>query len=137
MIRRYFAAFDDQEAYAVSHVGFGLNAAARYEALACYDQRETNGTELRAYAGNFLFSTGANEFAGRFTKGHFDLPVRGCTISLDGSRRGGRRRGRLECAVDLCRDETFERCIRQIPPIFEPVSAGLDDRQAAHRRQRP
>ena len=34
--------------------------------------------------GNFLYSTGANEFAGRFTKGHFDLPVRGCTISLDG-----------------------------------------------------
>ncbi|MGI9510081.1 MAG: peptidase M29 [Geminicoccaceae bacterium] len=84
MIRRYFSAFDDRDAYAVSHVGFGLNKAARYEALACYDQRETNGTELRAYAGNFLFSTGANEFAGRFTKGHFDLPVRACTISLDG-----------------------------------------------------
>lgn len=29
-----------------------------------------------AFAGNFLFSTGANEFARRFTDGHFDLPVR-------------------------------------------------------------
>ncbi|MGI9500575.1 MAG: peptidase M29 [Geminicoccaceae bacterium] len=84
MIRRYFAGFDEKDAYAVSHVGFGLNEKARYEALACYDQRDSNGTELRAYAGNFLFSTGANEFAGRFTRGHFDLPVRGCTISLDG-----------------------------------------------------
>ncbi|MGI9435494.1 MAG: peptidase M29 [Geminicoccaceae bacterium] len=83
MMRRYLAAFDEANAYAVSHVGFGMNEKARYEALACYDQRDTNGTELRAYAGNFLFSTGANEFAGRFTSGHFDLPVRGCTICLD------------------------------------------------------
>ncbi|MCH2289706.1 MAG: peptidase M29, partial [SAR324 cluster bacterium] len=27
--------------------------------------------------------TGANEFAGRHTDGHFDLPLRGCTIKLD------------------------------------------------------
>ncbi len=80
LMRRYLAAWDDPAAYAVSHVGFGMNPRARYEALAMYDQRETNGTELRAFAGNFLFSTGANEFAGRFTEGHFDLPVRGCTI---------------------------------------------------------
>ena len=44
----------------------------------------TNGTELRAFAGNFLYSTGANETAGRFTAGHFDLPMRNCTVSLDG-----------------------------------------------------
>ena len=50
-----------------------------------YDQRDTNGTELRAVAGNFLFSTGANEFAGRYTAGHFDLPVMGTTI--DARRR--------------------------------------------------
>ncbi|MEZ5847356.1 MAG: 2,5-dihydroxypyridine 5,6-dioxygenase [Geminicoccaceae bacterium] len=84
LMRRYLAAFGDREAYAVSHVGFGMNPAARYEALTMYDQRETNGTELRAVAGNFLFSTGANEFAGRFTEGHFDIPVMNCTIELDG-----------------------------------------------------
>ncbi|TCT11930.1 2,5-dihydroxypyridine 5,6-dioxygenase [Tepidamorphus gemmatus] len=84
LMRRYFAAWGDRNAYAVSHVGWGLNEGARYEALAMYDQRDTNGTEIRAFAGNFLFSTGANEFAGRFTKGHFDLPTRNCTIRLDG-----------------------------------------------------
>jgi len=83
LLRRYFAAWGDREAYGVSHVGWGLNERARYEALAMYDQRDTNGTELRAFAGNFLYSTGANEFAGRFTQGHFDLPVRNCTITLD------------------------------------------------------
>jgi len=49
------------------------------------DRRETNCTELRAVPGNFLYSTGANEFAGRFTRGHFDLPMMGCTIALDGN----------------------------------------------------
>jgi len=83
MMRRYLAAFD-RNAYAVSHVGWGLNPRARYEALSMYDQRDTQGTELRCVAGNFLFSTGANEFAGRFTQGHFDLPVFNTTIALDG-----------------------------------------------------
>ncbi|MSR15614.1 MAG: peptidase M29 [Gammaproteobacteria bacterium] len=83
LIRRYFAAWGDREAYGVSHVGWGLNPRARYEALAMYDQRDSNGTELRAFAGNFLYSTGANEFAKRYTQGHFDLPLRGCTVALD------------------------------------------------------
>jgi 2,5-dihydroxypyridine 5,6-dioxygenase len=84
LMRRYLAAWGDREAYATSHVGWGLNEGARYEALTMYDKRDFNGTEVRAFAGNFLFSTGANEFANRFTKGHFDLPVRNCTITLDG-----------------------------------------------------
>ncbi|MBV8916262.1 MAG: 2,5-dihydroxypyridine 5,6-dioxygenase [Acetobacteraceae bacterium] len=85
LMRPYLAAWGDRNAYAVSHVGWGLNRRARYEALAMYDGRDTNGTELRAMAGNFLFSTGANEFAGRHTAGHFDLPVMGTTIELDGT----------------------------------------------------
>jgi 2,5-dihydroxypyridine 5,6-dioxygenase len=52
--------------------------------MALYDKRDFNGTELRAFAGNFLYSTGANEVAGRHTAGHFDLPLRHCTIALDG-----------------------------------------------------
>jgi 2,5-dihydroxypyridine 5,6-dioxygenase len=85
MMRSYLSAWGDREAYAVSHVGFGLNRKARYEALAMYDRQHTNGTELRAVAGNFLFSTGANEFAGRYTAGHFDLPVMRTTIDVDGT----------------------------------------------------
>jgi 2,5-dihydroxypyridine 5,6-dioxygenase len=84
MMRRYLEAWGDRAAYAVSHVGWGLNRRARYEALAFHDREDTNGTELRAVAGNFLFSTGANEFANRFTEGHFDIPVFHTTITLDG-----------------------------------------------------
>ena len=86
LFREYIAAWGDREAYAVSHVGWGMNPSARWDALAMYDKRDVNGTELRAFAGNFLYSTGANEAAKRFTLGHFDLPIRNCTIALDGSK---------------------------------------------------
>jgi len=84
MMRGYFASWGDAEAYAVSHVGWGMNPGARWDAMTFYDRRDFNGTELRAFAGNFLYSTGANEVAGRHTLGHFDLPLRNCTVSLDG-----------------------------------------------------
>ena len=84
LMRGHFAAWGDRAAYAVSHVGWGLNPRARWDAMAFYDKADFNGTELRAFAGNFLYSTGANEVAGRFTPGHFDLPLRGCTVELDG-----------------------------------------------------
>ena len=84
LMRGYFAAWGERAAYAVSHVGWGLNRRARWDAMAFYDKSDFNGTELRAFAGNFLYSTGANEVAGRHTLGHFDLPLRGCTVELDG-----------------------------------------------------
>ena len=84
LMASYLQAWDDPDAYAVSHVGWGMNPAARWDALTMYDRTHLNGTELRAFAGNFLYSTGANEAAGRHTLGHFDLPMRNCTISLDG-----------------------------------------------------
>ena len=84
LMRSYFAAWGDQEAYAVSHVGWGMNPKARWDSMAFYDKNDFNGTELRAFAGNFLYSTGANEVAKRHTLGHFDLPLRGCTVALDG-----------------------------------------------------
>ena len=77
----YLAAFGDRESYATSHRRLGhepVRAVGLRRAI--YDTREMWGTEARAFAGNFLYSTGANENAGRFTAGHFDLPMRGCTV---------------------------------------------------------
>ncbi|MSP97772.1 MAG: peptidase M29 [Betaproteobacteria bacterium] len=85
LMREYFAAWDEPDAYAVSHVGWGMNSRARWEALAMYDKGDCNGTEQRAFAGNFLYSTGANEVAGRHALGHYDLPFRQCSVSLDGT----------------------------------------------------
>ena len=83
LMRSYYEAWADKEAYAVSHVGWGMNPAARWDSLVMYDKADVNGTELRAFAGNFLFSTGANEAAGRYTACHFDFPMRGCSVCLD------------------------------------------------------
>ena len=83
LFREYISAWGDREAYAVSHVGWGLNPAARWDALMMYDKEQTNCTELRAIAGSFLFSTGANEFADRHTSCHFDYPMRNCDVLID------------------------------------------------------
>ena len=83
LLRSYFSAWNDPLAYTVSHVGWGMNPGARWDSLVMYDKADLNGTELRAFAGNFLYSTGANETAGRYTECHFDMPMRHCTVVLD------------------------------------------------------
>lgn len=81
--RNYMAAWGDRDAYGFSHVGWGMNPRARWVSGALYDKRDMHAVEFRAWAGNFLWSTGANQYAGRFTEGHFDLPMRNCTVALD------------------------------------------------------
>ena len=97
LMRSYFAGWKDRNAYSAAHVGFGLNTGARWDSMTMYDRGDHNGVEQRVYGGNFLYSTGANEFAGRYTLGHFDLPIRNCTISLDGETvvRSGVLQGEL------------------------------------------
>jgi 2,5-dihydroxypyridine 5,6-dioxygenase len=83
LMRSYFEAWGERDAYAVSHVGWGMNPAARWDSLVMYDRGDVNCTEQRAFAGNFLYSTGANETVGRFSACHFDIPMRRCTVALD------------------------------------------------------
>jgi 2,5-dihydroxypyridine 5,6-dioxygenase len=82
--REYMEAWGDRNAYGMSHVGWGMNPGARWVSAAMYDKRDMQAVEFRAIAGSFLWSTGANQYAGRYTLGHFDLPMRSCTIALDG-----------------------------------------------------
>ncbi len=82
--REYMEAWDDRNAYGISHVGWGMNRGARWVSAAMYDKRDMQAVEFRALPGSFLWSTGANQYAGRYTLGHFDLPMRNCTIALDG-----------------------------------------------------
>ncbi len=84
LMRSYFAGWKDKYAYAAAHVGFGLNTGARWDSMTMYDRGDHNGVEQRVFGGNFLYSTGANEFAKRYTLGHFDLPIRNCSVALDG-----------------------------------------------------
>ena len=77
----------DREPYAVSHLGWGLNPQARWDSIALYgDMPERSRAAARTFPGNFLFSTGPNTQGGgkRKTRGHYDVPMRNCTIALDG-----------------------------------------------------
>jgi len=80
---------DDRDPYAVSHLGWGLNPQALWYGLALHgDDPEVSRAAARTFPGNFLFSTGPNSQGGgkRTTRGHYDVPMRDCTIELDGRR---------------------------------------------------
>ncbi|CAB3726391.1 hypothetical protein [Achromobacter piechaudii] len=86
LLREYVASFQDPEAYAISHIGWGLQPRAHWTTLGLYDREATIGMDARAYEGNFLFSLGPNNEAGghRTTTCHIDIPLRACTVRLDG-----------------------------------------------------
>ena len=83
LIRKYMADFDDPDAYGLSHIGWGLDERAKWQALAT-DNRG-HGMELRAFYGNVLFSTGPNDLVGgpNHTSCHLDIPMRSCSLFLD------------------------------------------------------
>jgi 2,5-dihydroxypyridine 5,6-dioxygenase len=93
LLNDYMESFNDPEGYAISHIGWGLQPRARRSTLGLYGREATIGMDARAYEGNFLFSLGPNNEAGgaRTTACHIDIPLRLCTVSLDGQevvRRG-------------------------------------------------
>ncbi len=80
------ASEDDIDPYAVSHLGWGLNPQALWYNIALNgDDPERSHAAARVFPGNFLFSTGPNTQGGgtRNTKGHYDVPMRDCTVILD------------------------------------------------------
>lgn len=77
---------DDLDGHYLSHLGWGLNPQARWDAIALYgDDPDRTHAAARTFAGNFLFSTGPNSQGGgtRTTNGHYDVPMRDCTVTLD------------------------------------------------------
>lgn len=86
LLRDYMESFDDPEGYAISHIGWGLQPRARWSTLGLYDREATIGMDARAFEGNFLFSLGPNNEGGgnRTTTCHIDIPLRHCTVMLDG-----------------------------------------------------
>lgn len=86
LLKDYMQNFGDGEAYATSHIGWGLQKRARWSTLGLYDREATLGMDARAFEGNFLFSLGPNNEGGgdRTTTCHIDIPMRGCSVYLDG-----------------------------------------------------
>lgn len=79
---------EDRDPFAVSHLGWGLNPQALWYGIALNgDEPERSRAAARTFPGNFLFSTGPNTQGGgnRATRGHYDVPMRDCTVVIDGT----------------------------------------------------
>jgi 2,5-dihydroxypyridine 5,6-dioxygenase len=85
ILRDYMARWQDPRAYAVSHIGWGMDEKARWNFLATSPASSQTGRDGRAFYGNVLFSTGPNsELGGNNDTGcHLDVPLRNCSLILD------------------------------------------------------
>lgn len=86
VLEMFFEDADDEEARFLSHMGWGLMKKADWFTMALYDRESLMGMEARGLAGNFLFSTGPHPFMDRHTHNHLDIPMRGCTVAIDGRK---------------------------------------------------
>ena len=85
LLREFMEAYKDPEAYAIAHIGWGMQPRCYWHTLSLVDREATSGQDARAFEGNFLFSLGPNNEAGgpRTTPCHLDNPSRNCTVKLD------------------------------------------------------
>ncbi|WP_157219570.1 M29 family metallopeptidase [Flavisphingomonas formosensis] len=94
LLRGYIESFNDERAYGVSHIGWGLNEKATWHNLGltrnalspAMNGYPEIGVNALAFYGNVLFSLGPNTEVGgkNDTHCHIDLPMRNCSLSLDG-----------------------------------------------------
>lgn len=82
-LNRYFDDSEEKWARYLSHMGWGLMYSADWFAQAMYAKDEVMGMEARAFAGNFLWSTGPHPVLQRESFSHLDIAMRDCTITLD------------------------------------------------------
>jgi 2,5-dihydroxypyridine 5,6-dioxygenase len=93
LLRGYMESFNDPRAYAVSHIGWGMNENAAWHHLATTRNARSPamhgnpelGVNALSYYGNVLFSLGPNSEVGgtNDTLCHIDLPLRDCSLTLD------------------------------------------------------
>ena len=86
LIRSYIDSFNDPRAYAISHIGWGLNEKARWYQFSVTRQLTSEHVmNALSFYGNVLFSLGPNlELGGtNDTACHLDLPMRNCNLWLD------------------------------------------------------
>jgi 2,5-dihydroxypyridine 5,6-dioxygenase len=86
LMREFMGAYKDPEAYAMAHIGWGMQPRCYWHTLSLLDREQTVGMDARAFEGNFLFSLGPNNEVGgpRKTPCHLDIPLRNCTVDVDG-----------------------------------------------------
>jgi 2,5-dihydroxypyridine 5,6-dioxygenase len=86
LVRSYIESFHDPRAYAISHIGWGLNEKARwYQFAVTRDLASEHVMNALSFYGNVLFSLGPNLEVGgsNDTACHLYLPMRRCSLWLD------------------------------------------------------
>jgi 2,5-dihydroxypyridine 5,6-dioxygenase len=87
LVRSYIESFHDDRAYAVSHIGWGMNERANWHHMASSRSVDCEiGMHGLAFYGNVLVSLGPNTEVGgtNDTACHLDMPMRNCDLFLDG-----------------------------------------------------
>jgi 2,5-dihydroxypyridine 5,6-dioxygenase len=82
-LRDYYESYGDPAGYQVSHLNWGLNPNARWDAIA--SGTGGIGMDARSLRGGVTFSTGPNHHHGgdNRSKCHVDIALRGCSVWVD------------------------------------------------------
>ena len=85
-LSHFMAAWNDPDAYAMAHIGWGLDEMALWNGISLINKESAIGQDGRAFYGNVLWSTGPNTDVGgtRMTPAHLDLVLKGASLYLDG-----------------------------------------------------
>jgi len=82
-LRDYYASYGDPAGYQISHLNWGLDQRARWDAIA--SGTGGIGMDARSLRGGVTFSTGPNHHHGgdNHSKCHVDMALRDCSLWLD------------------------------------------------------
>jgi len=85
-LRHFMDSWNDPDAYAMAHVGWGLDDMALWNGISLIDKETAIGQDGRAFYGNVLWSTGPNTDVGgtRTTPAHLDIAMKDASLFLDG-----------------------------------------------------
>jgi 2,5-dihydroxypyridine 5,6-dioxygenase len=85
-LSHFMSSWNDPDAYAMAHIGWGLDEMALWNAISLFNKESAIGQDGRAFYGNILWSTGPNTDVGgtRNTPAHLDIAMKGASLYLDG-----------------------------------------------------
>jgi 2,5-dihydroxypyridine 5,6-dioxygenase len=85
-LAHFMAAWNDPDAYAMAHIGWGLDEMGLWNGISLINKESAIGQDGRAFYGNVLWSTGPNTDVGgkRTTPAHLDIAMKGASLYLDG-----------------------------------------------------
>ena len=85
-LRHFMDSWNDPDAYAMAHVGWGLDEMGLWNAVSLFNKESVIGQDGRSFYGNVLWSTGPNTDVGgtRTTPAHLDLAMKDASLDLDG-----------------------------------------------------